>query len=199
MFLFVFGRGSILDGASRGVRLFLSLCIRDAGSLQCIQNVPTNIADLPKAIALPEANMIQAIIPQYTFNCSGFVTSWVVAVKMRMPRSMSFQVWRPIGSSNPPVYSLVVSNAVTSVALSMQTFSITVPTPSSVLVMAGDVIGYSYGGSIGDWKIQLNITSSQITVFYVTTAESNDMVSLRTFANATGAPMISAVFRKLVV
>eukprot|EP00731_Ephydatia_muelleri_P029389 Em0020g1033a len=176
-------------------------CSRDAGDSQCIQSIPTAIIDVDVGSALlPSARgpgpSIQAIIPQYEFNCSGFVTQWRVAVRMAKPRPMSFQIWRPIGGSPVAVYSLVGFYSVTNVGpLAMtRTFSITVPTPSSVLVMAGDVIGYSYGGSIGDWRIQLNTTSSQITVFYVTTAESNDMVSLHTFANATGAPLVSADF-----
>ena len=181
-------------------------CSRDAGDSQCIQSIPTAIIDVDVGSALlPSARgpgpSIQAIIPQYEFNCSGFVTQWRVAVKMAMPRSMSFQIWRPIGGSPVAVYSLVGFNSVTNVSLpaKMHTFSIMVPAPSRVLVMTGDVIGYSYGGSTGDWRIQLNTTSSQITVFYVTTAESNGMVSLYTFANALGAPIVSADFRKLAV
>ena len=170
-----------------------------AGS-QCIQNVPTNIADLGGATpVLPEINsMVQAIIPQYKFSCSGFVTQWVVAVKMAKTRSMSFQVWRPIGSSSASVYSLVVANTVTDIDMpaGTHTFSILVPTASQVLVMSGDVIGYSYGGTRGDWKIQVNTTSTQITAFYMTTGGAG---MLTNYARTTGAPLISAVFRKLFV
>ena len=171
-----------------------------AGS-QCIQNVPTNIADLGRNTSvLPEINsMVQAIIPQYKFSCSGFVTQWVVAVKMAMTRSMSFQVWRPIGSSSASVYSLVVANTVTNVSklsAGTHTFSILVPAASQVLVMSGDVIGYSYGGTSGDWKIQVNTASTQITAFYMTTGGAG---MLTNYARTTGAPLISAVFRKLFV
>lgn len=144
--------------------------------------------------------MIQAIIPQYIFNCTGFVTQWNVVVKMMMPRNMSFQVWRLISSSPSAVYSLVGTNPVTNVGPGTQTFSILPSATSQISVMAGDVIGYSYGGTSGDWRIQVNTTASQapqITAYYVTTTETGNTATLNTYTSTVpAAPIISAVLRK---
>ena len=120
-------------------------------------------------------------------------------VKMMMPRNMSFQVWRLI-SSSPAVYSLVGTNPVTNVGQGNQTFSILPSATSQISVMAGDVIGYSYGGTRGDWRIQVNTAATQaplITAYYVTTTETGNTAKLSTYTpTVPAAPIISAVLRK---
>ena len=179
--------------------------MRHAGNPQqtCVQNLPPFVDQEPGSPVLGPSDTnptIQAVIPQYMFNCSGFVTQWSVAVKMAKTRAMSFQVWRPVPVMNgsPTIYSLVYADRVPSsfsLPNGAHTFTIRVPSPSRP-VMPGDVMGFSYGGTVGDWRIQVNTGYPQITAYYVTTAEAADMVTLNTYIPTAAAPIISAIFRK---
>ena len=61
---------------------------------------------------VPDRDRFQAIVPAYTFQCSGRVTEWGACVQPGGPSSeayyIQFQVWRPSGPSG--CYSLVGFN-----------------------------------------------------------------------------------------
>ena len=85
-------------------------------ALQCsVDNLPSPFRDRRDAnprSEVPDRDRFQAIVPAYTFRCSGRVTEWGACVQ---PGGMSseeyyiqFQVWRPTGPSG--CYSLVGFN-----------------------------------------------------------------------------------------
>ena len=60
----------------------------------------------------PPADRLQAIVPAYTFNCTGRVTEWRACVEPGGDRQryyIQFQVWRPTGV--PGCYTMVGYNA----------------------------------------------------------------------------------------
>ena len=84
---------------------------------QCgVANLPAfgDRRDDDEYLGRPPADRLQAIVPAYTFNCTGRVTEWRACVDQGggMERYyIQFQVWRPTGV--PGCYSLVRYNAPT--------------------------------------------------------------------------------------
>ena len=85
-------------------------------ALQCsVDNLPSPFRDRrdddPRSQA-PGRDRFQAIVPAYTFQCSGRVTEWGACVQPGGTSSgwyyIQFQVWRPTGPSG--CYSLVGFN-----------------------------------------------------------------------------------------
>ena len=68
--------------------------------------------DNDEYLGRPPADRLQAIVPAYTFNCTGRVTEWRACVDLGSHREryyIQFQVWRPTGV--PGCYRLVGFNA----------------------------------------------------------------------------------------
>ena len=68
--------------------------------------------DNDEYLGRPSADRLQAIVPAYTFNCTGRVAEWRACVDQGGGREryyIQFQVWRPTGV--PGCYRLVGSNA----------------------------------------------------------------------------------------
>ena len=66
----------------------------------------------PDSLGRPPADRLQAIVPAYTFNCTGRVTEWRACVEPGGGREryyIEFQVWRPTGVLQ--CYRLVGLNA----------------------------------------------------------------------------------------
>ena len=62
----------------------------------------------------PDDDRLQAIVPAYTFNCTGRVTEWRACVKPGGNSEryyIQFQVWRPTTCRIPGCYRLVGYNA----------------------------------------------------------------------------------------
>ena len=82
---------------------------------QCgVANLPAfgNRKEDANFLGRPPADRLQAIVPAYTFNCTGRVTEWSACVEPGGGREryyIQFQVWRP--TRNPGCYSLVEYNA----------------------------------------------------------------------------------------
>ena len=84
-------------------------------ALQCsVDNLPSPFIDRRNAnprSEVPDRDRFQAIVPAYTFQCSGRVTEWRACVRPGGGDEryyIQFQVWRPTGPSG--CYSLVGFN-----------------------------------------------------------------------------------------
>ena len=133
-------------------------------ALQCsVDNLPSPFGDRsgrddnPRS-EVPDRDRFQAIVPAYTFQCSGRVTEWGACVRpggqMREQFYIQFQVWRPTGPSgcyslvgfNRPVGSQgedgVLSPPGVSSAPLHRCVVLPVTEEEQIEVQSGDVVGY---------------------------------------------------------
>ena len=129
-------------------------------ALQCsVDNLPSPFGDRrgddPQSEA-PSRDRFQAIVPAYTFQCSGRVTEWMACVQPGGSSNdqyyIQFQVWRPSGSAG--CYSRVgpVNSDGDSGFLSPQgggsvnplrrCVVLSVTEDQQIQVQSGDVVGY---------------------------------------------------------
>ena len=165
------------------------LCL---AALQCsVDNLPSPFGDRrgnehnPRSEA-PDRDRFQAIVPAYTFQCSGRVTEWRACVQ---PGGMSndqyyiqFQVWRPSGSG---CYSLVGFNRPVDSNEGDEFLSppgdsndplhrcvvLSVTEEDQIQVQSGDVVGYyvdsfKNGDDRDDGGIQWILGGNNVVVYY---------------------------------
>ena len=95
--------------------IFVVSAGRYAGQQQCgVANLPAfgDTQDDDDSLGRPPADRLQAIVPAYTFNCTGRVTEWRACVEpggVVGRYYIQFQVWRPTGV--PGCYTMVGYNA----------------------------------------------------------------------------------------
>ncbi len=182
------------------------ILISHAANSQCPQGLPL-FGDRDPNSELPDK--IQAILPTYTFTCSGPVVQWGACVQ---PRGGSerydiyFQVWRSNGVDG--CYSIVDSNFVADGDPDVPRGCIVydVPEDQRIVVEPGDVMGFysdhnrDSGGIEVDTDVDLDVwyrtlsnpTQSDLEDSSLCIGATGDLNTLST----SGAPVITAVVGK---
>ena len=128
----------------------------------------------------------QAIVPAYTFNCSGKVTEWRVCVQHDGSYFIYFQIWRPTITEG--CYELVGNNTaendagedvpLRSIVDSDYPCCIVLPVKEDrqIVVQSGDVVGY-YVDRVDETEggLQWAYDSNEVTVYYKNDIRSEDI------------------------
>ena len=149
-----------MSGATKHLTNILASC---AANSQCPQGLPL-FGDRDPNSPLPDK--IQAILPTYTFTCSGPVVQWGACVQPRgndERYDIYFQVWRSTGEDG--CYSIVGSNFVAAGDPDTPRGCIVydVPEDQRIMVVAGDVMGFysdhnrNSGGIEVDASVNLDV------------------------------------------
>ena len=168
------------------------LCL---AALQCsVDNLPLPFGDRrddnPRSEA-PDRDRFQAIVPAYTFQCSGRVTEWGACVQpggiSSLQYYIQFQVWRPSGSG---CYSLVgfnrpVGNNGEDGFLNpgnplRRCVELSVTEDQQIEVQSGDVVGYYVdyfrnGEDSDDGGIQWILGHNNVVVYYKQETEDDNL------------------------
>ena len=115
---------------------------------------------------------IQAIIPQYSFDCSGTVTGWGAFVQgdpgESRPQRIDFQVWRRVTNEE---YELVGFNSFPEAIEEGKMLTNLDEMQPLITVQSGDVIGIYVERSNGGWRVQETpLQSPSVTVYYTPAA-----------------------------
>ena len=147
------------------------LCKSPHAAESCsLQNIPQFVSQTSGGKFLGN---IQAIVPSYTFNCTGRVVQWGAYIEGGDEHyNIEFQVWRQSETGNTS-YSLVGSNCFSGTAPdSSQTSLIRQNVPSEemlISVLPDDVVGFRfrYVGDEDPVGVQLNSAETSVVVWYV--------------------------------
>ena len=148
---------------------------------------------------------IQAIIPQYSFDCNGTVTGWgafVEGVPDKAER-IDFQVWRRV--TNEAEYELVGFNSFPGAieegdGVKMLTnLDEMMEGQPLITVQSGDVIGIYVERSNDGWKVQeTSLQSPSVTVYYTSattplfTTTGDTLTITNAYTTRVRAPIITA-------
>ena len=124
----------------------------------------------------------QAIIPAYSFNCSGNVTRWGAYVEPGGSSEVyfvQFQVWRP--SQFEGCYALVGSNRLKQIPPINSQIKLEVPEEERIQVQPGDVMGFYTQHWNGSGGIQLSASTAadSLPVWYAGVIMSTDTGACR--------------------
>ena len=189
--------------------------------MKCITNIVTSCAansQCPQGLPLfgdrdpnsPLPDKIQAILPTYTFTCSGPVVQWGACVQPRISSErydIYFQVWRSTGEDG--CYSIVGSNFIADGDPDIPRGCIVfdVPEGQRIMVEAGDVMGFysdhnrNTGGIEVDTAVNLDVWYRTLPNPTVGDLEDSPLCigstgDLNTQFSTSGAPVITAVVGK---
>ena len=129
---------------------------------------------------------LQAIVPAYTFNCSGIVTKWRACVQNAGSYFIYFQIWRPTITTEG-CYVLVGNNTDKNDAGEDVPFRSVVDTDypccivlpvkeeRQIMVQSGDVVGYYVDGVDRTEGGLQWANSNEVTVYYKDGIGSEDI------------------------
>ena len=196
----------ILPIVSIAAKLILTSC---AANSQCPQGLPL-FGDRDPHNELPDN--IQAILPTYTFTCSGPVVQWGACVQPQGPPErydIYFQVWRLTGEDG--CYSIVGSNRIADGDPNVPRGCIIfdVPQEQRIMVEAGDVMGFysdhnrDNGGIEVDTAVNLDVWYRTLSNPTLSNLEDSSLCigatgDLNTFSDS-GAPVITAMVGKYFI
>ena len=177
------------------------------GNSQCPQGLPLFGGREPHN-ELPDK--IQAILPTYTFTCSGQVVQWGACVQPQGRNErydIYFQVWRSTGDDG--CYSIVGSNFIADGDPDIPRGCIVfdVPEDQRFTVEAGDVMGFysdhnrDRGGLDLDTDVDLDVWYRTLSNPTLSDLEDGSLCiganqDLGTLSSDSGAPILTAVVGK---
>ena len=141
---------------------------------------------------------IQAIIPQYSFDCNGTVTGWGAFVEGGPDKAerIDFQVWRSVADEE---YELVGFNSFPEVIPEGKMLTNLDEMQPLITVQSGDVIGIYVERSNDGWKVQeTSLQSPSVTVYYTSattplfTTTGDTLTITNAYTSRVRAPIITA-------
>ena len=144
----------------------------------------------------------QAIIPDYSFTCSGNVTRWGAYVEpggSSEEYHVNFQVWRP--SHLAGCYALVGNNRLQRATPADNQITLEVPEEEQIQVQPRDVMGFyiqHLGGRSGGIQLLASVGADSVSVWHAGEIMSTDTGTCR-LSVGEGGTLSSMIDRKPVV
>ena len=152
----------------------------------------TAVANLPPLVDPDRESMpreVQAIILDYSFECSGRAVSWGVLTRGGggFENTIDFQVWRPVGGENSQEYQLVGSERYPGFRQEDRQL---IDYPIDIEVESGDVVGL-YLDNMDGWRVQLHSIPATVGFHYTKVGSPPSSLTYGDLIKTVGAPIIT--------